>query len=279
VVLDEAAFQKADVWPSAIRPALADKKGWALLIGTFFGENWFYDLYQRGQQEDSGEWESWRFPSAANPFLDPDEIEEARRTTARAEFEQEWLANPLVYVGAVFPGEKVQEASERETRDGIHYAGLDWGYTNATAFEVCTEDAEGRISWVYEKLWVATQIETRVSQIVHTCAERGIEAIYADAAGADENAMLGERLGDAGLKTVLVPVPFGKFKDGGIKARRWYLEQGLEAMDPKAVPELLRTTKRYRYKEGTDDVVKEDDHPVDASIAFYASRRGVVVGA
>jgi hypothetical protein len=279
LVVDEAAFiPSADRWNAELRPTLAVKGGEALFISTFDGENWFYDLYELGQNTDEPEWESWRKPSTENPYFPADELERARRTTPQAEFEQEYLANPLVYVGAVFPGERVQEASERPTRDGTHYAGLDWGYTNATAFEVCTEDAEGRISWVYERLWVATQIETRVSQIVQTCAERNIEAIYADAAGADENAMLGERLGDAGLKTVLIPVPFGKFKDGGIKARRWYLEQGLEAMDPRAVPELLRTTKRYRYKEGTDDVEKVDDHPVDAATAFYASRRGVVVG-
>ena len=41
-------------------------------------------------------------------------------------------------------------------------------------------------------------------------------------------------------------------------------------------PELIRTTKRYRYKEGTGPR-KEDDHPVDAATAFYASRRGRIV--
>jgi hypothetical protein len=280
IVNDEAAFvhNGGNRWNAELRPTLAVKNGEALFVSTFNGENWFYDLYELGQNADEPEWESWRKPSTENPYFPAAELERARRTTPQAEFEQEYLANPLVYVGAVFPGEKVQEAAERPTREGTAFAGLDWGYTNATAFEVCTEDAEGRISWVYEKLWVATQIETRVGQIVAACMERNIEAIYADAAGADENAMLAEWLGSAGAKTMLVPVPFGKFKEGGIKARRWYLEQGLESMDPRVVPELLRTTKRYRYKEGTDDVVKEDDHPVDAATAFYASRRGVVVG-
>lgn len=281
LVIDEAAFIAEEAWYSALRPTLADTMGDALLISTFNGENWFYDLYQRGQDDSFEAWGSHRYKTADNPFIHPDEIDEARRGTPRAQFEQEWEANPLVYVGAVFPGEKVQDAADRGAgfawQEGAEtFAGLDWGYTNATAFEVCQEDAEGRISWVEERSWVATQLDTRISGIVELCRERRIEAIYADAAGATENAALADALDRSDLPTEIVRVPFGKFKDSGIKVRRWYLENDLEAMGE--VPELRRTTKRYRYKEGTEDVLKEDDHPVDAATAFYASRRGALVG-
>ena len=282
LVIDEAAFMSEERWSSELRPALADRQGSALLLSTFNGENYFYDLYEIGQSEGEPEWESWRQPTSANPHIAPEEIEAARRLMPAAEFAQEFEANPLVYVGAVFPGEKVQEAVDRGAatewdEDAETFAGLDWGYTNATAFCVCQESAaSGRVSWLAERLWVATQLETRVASIVEMCREREIVAIYADAAGADENAALAEALQVAGLDTVVVPVPFGKFKVGGIKARRWYLEQGLEDLGARC-PELIRTTKRYRYKEGSEDVEKVDDHPVDAATAFYASRRGVAV--
>ncbi len=46
VVLDEAAFMDSDVWFEVIRPALADKEGWALFISTPDGTaSWFYDLW------------------------------------------------------------------------------------------------------------------------------------------------------------------------------------------------------------------------------------------
>ena len=45
VVIDEAAFVKPEVWNEAIRPALSDKNGWALLISTPFGKNWFYEIF------------------------------------------------------------------------------------------------------------------------------------------------------------------------------------------------------------------------------------------
>ena len=186
-------------------PALADKKGDAFFFSTFDGENWFYDLYELGQSAEHPDWMSWRFPTIANPFIDPLEIETARATTPKAEFEQEFEANPLVYVGAVFPGEKVQQATERLAviRDDCLFAGLDWGYTNATAFEVCQEDTEGRVAWFDERSWVATQLDTRVDSIVDLARRYQLEAIYADAAGATENAKLGDALDRAGLQNSL----------------------------------------------------------------------------
>ena len=39
VVLDEAAFMESEVWFEVIRPALADKQGWALFISTPAGRS------------------------------------------------------------------------------------------------------------------------------------------------------------------------------------------------------------------------------------------------
>jgi hypothetical protein len=276
VVLDEAAFQDERVWPEALRPALADKKGRAMLIGTFDGENWFYDLYQRGQSEEDPELESWRFPSSANPFLDPREIEAARKSTTRAVFEQEWLANPLIYAGAVFDGARLQAATERPARLGVAYAGLDWGYAAPTVLEVCTEDPEGYVSWIYERLWFATELNERCKAITEACKRFDVQVLYTDAAGATENRTLAETLKAQGARTKLTPVPFGKFKESAIETRRYYLERGLEVLG-RDCPVLIKHSKKYRYKEGKEEVEKKDDHAVDAATAFYASRRGVLI--
>lgn len=280
LVIDEAAFVKEDAWNLSLRPTLADTVGSALLISTFAGENWFYDLYERGLDPAFEEWGSHRFTTLENPFISPEEVEEARRTTPRGEFEQEWLASPLVYVGAVFPGEAVQEAIERgsayELDDGECFAGLDWGYTAETAFEICREDAEGRVWWFDEYRWVATALETRTSRMVDLCRRYRIEAVYADAAGATENAALGAALEDAELTTEVIAVPFGKFKTAAIQTRRWYLENGLESLGPRCEG-LMDDTKRYHYREGSEDVVKEHDHTVDALNAFYSSRTRTLV--
>lgn len=280
LVVDEAAFIEAERWNSELRPTLAVKHGGALFLSTFAGENFFYDLYQRGQDPAAEEWESWRKPSVENPYFSEEELEEARRTTPRAEFEQEYEANPLVYAGAVFDGELVQRAIERPAEwrtDLPAYAGLDWGYSADTALEVCQEDSEGRVAWLMDCRWTATELAIRCEAIADICARRNVHMIATDAAGATENATLASTLARRGLRVTVQPVPFSKFKTAGISTRRWYLENGLEAIGSDC-KRLADETKRYRYKEGSDMPEKGNDHGVDAATAFYATRAKSLLG-
>jgi phage terminase large subunit-like protein len=93
VVLDEFAFMKEEVWELIIRPALARTEGGALFIGTPDGKNHFWNLYQRGLTEASGEWKAWHFPSSANPFLPGREIEAAQAEMSTDRFKQEYEAS------------------------------------------------------------------------------------------------------------------------------------------------------------------------------------------
>ena len=62
VVLDEAAFMDPEVWFEVIRPALADKQGWALFISTPDGTaSWFYDLWCYCQEDPTEDWKRWCF--------------------------------------------------------------------------------------------------------------------------------------------------------------------------------------------------------------------------
>ena len=45
IVLDEYASMRPDVWTKVLRPALSDRRGRALFIGTPKGRNHFYDLF------------------------------------------------------------------------------------------------------------------------------------------------------------------------------------------------------------------------------------------
>lgn len=59
VVLDEVAQMKPEVWQEIIQPALADRMGWALFIGTPNGINLFSELYYRGVELMSGGSATW----------------------------------------------------------------------------------------------------------------------------------------------------------------------------------------------------------------------------
>jgi Terminase large subunit, T4likevirus-type, N-terminal len=105
VVLAEAARLKLRTWDQYIRPALADRRGKALLTSTPRGFNWFHDFYNRGQDpaERFANWESWTVPSRENPLLGAEEILEARLTSSPEAFAQEWEAKFIAYGGLVFP--------------------------------------------------------------------------------------------------------------------------------------------------------------------------------
>ena len=93
VVLDECAFVKEDVWQKIIRASLSDKKGRALFISTPSGRNWFYDVFNLGQEETDEEWKSWHFTTQDNETIDPKEIEAAKRTLSSFAFKQEYLSS------------------------------------------------------------------------------------------------------------------------------------------------------------------------------------------
>ncbi len=103
-VFDEFADVKLEAWTEAIRPALADGKGWADFIGTPKSYNHLYDAFLRGQSTDEKdiEWASWQFRTIDNPFIDPTEIEAARRDMDERTFRQEFEASFEAMAGRIY---------------------------------------------------------------------------------------------------------------------------------------------------------------------------------
>ena len=94
VVLDEAAFMDPGVWFEVLRPALADKQGWALFISTPDGTaSWFYDLWCYCDEDTSGDWKRWQFTTIEGDNVPPEEIEAARGQLDARTFRQEFEAS------------------------------------------------------------------------------------------------------------------------------------------------------------------------------------------
>ncbi len=131
VVVDEAAMVRniLESFNAAIRPTLTDYQGDAWFLSTPKGRNGFYQLYQRGQDEQDPDWMSWQMPTRTNPFIAVEEIEAARRMLPDRVFEQEYLAE-FLEDSAVF---RHIQAAVRATKqdkpiDGHKYIiGCDWG--------------------------------------------------------------------------------------------------------------------------------------------------------
>lgn len=94
VVLDEAAFMDPGVWFEVLRPALADKQGWALFISTPDGTaSWFYDLWCYCDEDTSNDWKRWQFTTIEGDNVPPEEIEAARAQLDARTFRQEFEAS------------------------------------------------------------------------------------------------------------------------------------------------------------------------------------------
>lgn len=132
VVIDEAAFVAEAAWNEALRPALADREGHALIISTPKGRNWFWHAYQRGLDPLVPDWMSWSFPTVSNPYINPLEVESARSQLPEDIFRQEFLAEFLENAGTVFRNlAACMNAPMMTSRDehlGHHFVmGADWG--------------------------------------------------------------------------------------------------------------------------------------------------------
>jgi hypothetical protein len=91
VVVDELKDVKPEVWYEVLLPALADRKGWALFIGTPKGVNLLTELYYYGQKRSDWYTAVWTVYQTG-VFTDA-EIEELRAQMGENEFKREFLCD------------------------------------------------------------------------------------------------------------------------------------------------------------------------------------------
>ena len=108
VVLDEFAQMSPRMFSEIVRPALADRKGKAIFIGTPQGHNNFYDLYQRSKTMD--DWSSYYLKWDDTNILDPEEVEAARKEMSEPEFEQEFECSWSAAIRGAYYAKEMDEA-------------------------------------------------------------------------------------------------------------------------------------------------------------------------
>jgi hypothetical protein len=90
-VIDEVAQIKPEVWNDIIQPALSDRKGWAMFIGTPAGINLFSELFYRaGSLPD---WWAARYTVHDTDALDEDEVARLKRDMPEQAFAREYLCD------------------------------------------------------------------------------------------------------------------------------------------------------------------------------------------
>jgi hypothetical protein len=91
LILDEYASIDREAWPEVLRPALADKQGRALFIGTPRGYNHFYDLYQAAREKP--DWATFQFTTEQGGNVTREELESATHELDKRTYRQEFQAS------------------------------------------------------------------------------------------------------------------------------------------------------------------------------------------
>lgn len=119
VILDEYAQMNPKLWAEVIRPALSDRQGYAIFIGTPQGHNSFYDLYQRACEDP--EWYGAMFKASETGILPPYELLAAKKDMTKDQYEQEFECSfEAAIAGAVY-GEEMTLVREQDRLTKIAY--------------------------------------------------------------------------------------------------------------------------------------------------------------
>lgn len=288
VILAEAAKLKERVWTKYIRPTLADVRGWSLMTSTPEGKNWFYRMWQRGQDPNDPTWASWRMPSWTNDVLFPEgrydpEIIDMSKDMSEERFNQEIGADFTEFVGRVFK----DFDEETNVRDLDYdprypvYACCDYGWTNPFVWLVVQLDAWQNVYVLAEYRATRKDINDIAADLSAFPITGQIKKFYPDPAEPGDSAVLEKKL----------RIPFDAGTGGELKWRLELIRQALKPMPEhgpdemkqprllidRSCKELIREMQDYRYPETKEEQNKaepekpmdKDDHGPEALGRFF----------
>lgn len=112
VILDEIGDQNPKIWTDIIRPALADRKGWCLFIGTPKGHNHFKELRDRAEKEEG--WGLLEFKASETGVVDETELKAARNEMGEDKFRQEFECSFDAAVEGSYYGQILNELEDKK---------------------------------------------------------------------------------------------------------------------------------------------------------------------
>lgn len=290
LVVDEAAFVDQEVWRKALFPALADRKGKALLISTPNGRNWFWERMKAA--EKSTAWEVRVWPTYMNPIISDEDYQQLRSEVDEMTYRQEFLAEFVTQQGMVyddFGDENILEDVDLDPH-WEYYLGVDFGYANPTAIAFFGVDTDRELVFQFDEIYAARKSMHELGEMIHErLGEHGLtysdlDYVFTDPAGNAEELSSGispvdflrragfhvRNMGSEIAPGVALVRSFIKTADG---ERRYFVTQNCK--------ETIRSLYGYTYQKRArnDETVKEEpskdgvhDHMCDAIRYFFVNQ-------
>jgi hypothetical protein len=273
LIIDEAAIIDQEAWTEVLRPALADKQGWALFISTPAGMNWLKDLYDLAEQFPD-EWASFQFTSLDGGNIPLAEIEAAERTLDARTFNQEFRATFETFSGRIFYAfDRKQNVRTWQPPEDLKLADIHIGIDfNVDPMSAVVFVKLKNILWAIDEIKIfGSNTDELVEEIKTRYPNKKILA-YPDPAGAQRKTSAGGRtdhtiLRNAGF-TVISPYGHNAVRDGinAVNAKLCSSSGEISLyIDPKC-KYVIECLEKQTYKEGTSIPDKESgfDHFNDA---------------
>jgi len=149
VILDEIGDQNPKIWTDIVRPALADRKGWCLFIGTPKGHNHFKELRDRAEKEDG--WGLLEFKASETGVVDDLELKAAKSEMGEDKYRQEFECSFDAAVEGSYYGQILNELEDKKHMQEIPREELSRTFT---AWDLGMGDSTS--------IWVAQLVGTEV---------------------------------------------------------------------------------------------------------------------
>jgi len=173
-VVDEVADCPESLIPAVLRPALSDRKGKLILIGTVKGRGPFWQTYLRARH--SPDWYAGIFLPDDTNVIDADELALLRREMSDDEYRQEMLCDPDAAVRGSYYGESLRKLTDRGGVTSVPFdpaltvtVGLDLGISDSTACWFAQLHRGGEIRLIEYAEWQNTSF----LQIIREIRARG----------------------------------------------------------------------------------------------------------
>jgi hypothetical protein len=188
-----------------------------------------------------------------------EELQRKKRTLPRKVWEIEWLCQKPITQTHVFPPDLIRARTQvfvpSESCQAV--IGVDWGYSQPTVALIVLR-RRNHLHVMEEHYWTRKLLAWRIQRIASLFERWKAIKVFADAADPTANAAL------SAANVPVVPIRFSEaFRKKAIENINWRLENKLLTFSPTCT-RLLQELLSYKFKPGTDEVIREKDHGPDA---------------
>lgn len=139
VILDEFGDMAPSIFSKVLLPTLADRKGWAVFIGTPKGKNHFFDIFKKAQGNPN--WYTFVLKASESGILDAEELALQASEMSEDEYAQEYECSFDAAVVGTYYSKLIAQAEAAGRVDAlVEYdpafpveVAFDIGYTDSTA--------------------------------------------------------------------------------------------------------------------------------------------------